>query len=263
MSAVQTKKDVVYDKTLDLKTDIYYPETGTAKGGIIDIHGGGWFRGDKAKDSDWAEALVGQGYFVVVPNYRFTPQAYYPAPLADMDTLYQWLKASDYDFDHAHIAAVGSSAGGNMTVELAIKYGIPIVSLSGILDIDQWLATHQDVVAAEGQTADFNSKASAEINQDGANDAFYKWFVTNYFNGRTDQYEAATPYHRVTDQTGPMYLANSLNEFVPTSGVLQLAQTLTAHNIPFTARMLTGSRHAKGYLGDVLDDTMNFLAQHI
>lgn len=263
MTELASKLDVIYDSKHNLALDIYQPATGTAKGAIIDIHGGGWFRGDKSKDADWATRLAQENFFVVVPNYRITPEAYYPAPLDDMDTLMEWLKTSSYDFDHDHILAVGSSAGGNMTVELGIKYGIPIVSLSGILDIDEWLNSHQDVVAKQDQTQDFNKQASATINQDGANDPFYKWFVTNYFDGRTDQYEDATPYHRVSDKTGPMYLANSLNEFVPTSGVLTMAQTLSDHQIPFTLRMVPGTEHAKGYLDAVNDDVINFINQNI
>lgn len=260
MAHLVTKTDVEYDSVNHQKTDIYYDsDVQQARGALIDIHGGGWFRGNKSKDADSSERFVKEGYLVVTPAYRITPEAFYPAPLEDMDRLFDWLKQSDLPFDHDHIGAFGSSAGGNMVVELAIKYGIPIVSLSGILDIDDWLGKHENVVAAEGDTSGFNSTASANINQTGANDPFYKWFVTNYFNGRTDQYEEATPYHRVTDQTGTMYLANSLNEFVPTSGVLTMAKTLAEHQIPYTTRMLTGSRHAKGYLDDVWDDVVSFL----
>lgn len=261
MGKIET--DVVYDSAHNLGADLYYPNTETARGAVIDIHGGGWFRGDKAKDADWAARLAGEGFFVVVPNYRYAPADHYPAPLEDMATLYEWVTHSSYPFDHAHLAVVGSSAGGNMAVEMGIKYGIPVVSLSGILDIDSWLSEHADVVAAEGDTSGFNSSASSTINQDGANDAFYKWFVTNYFDDHQDEYAAGTPYHRVTDATGPMYLANSLNEFVPVSGVLTLTDTLVAHGIPVTSRFLTGTRHAKGYLEDVYDETLLFLNQFI
>lgn len=264
MTNLVIKKDVEYDPINHQVTDIYYDgDLKEARGALIDIHGGGWFRGNKSKDADSSERFVGEGFLVVTPAYRITPKAYYPAPLEDMDHLYEWLKKSDLPFDHDHIGAFGSSAGGNMVVELGIKCGIPIASLSGILDIDDWLGKHEDVVAAEGDTSGFNSTASANINQTGANDPFYKWFVTNYFDGRTDQYAEATPYHRVTDKTGPMYLANSLNEFVPTSGVLTLAQALTDHQIPYTTRMVPGSRHAKGYLDDVYDDVVALLKRNV
>lgn len=255
-----TQQDIVYDPTHDLKTDIYLPE-GTPTATILDIHGGGWFRGDKAKDADWAAIFNAAGYAVVTPNYRLMPDGPYPAPLDNMHTLIAWLRTGAAGVPIDKIAAVGGSAGGNLAVELGIAYGFPVVSLSGILDIADWLAKHEDVVAKQGDTSGFNATASANINQDGANDAFYKWFVVNYFNGRTDQFEEATPSGHVTDTTGPMFLLNSLHEFVPTSGVIQLATALNEHQIPYSVRMLPGTRHAKGYLPDVSDDILRFLAR--
>lgn len=255
--------NLVYDPQLSLKTDVYLPD-GPAKAVVIDIHGGGWFRGDKQKDADWAMRLNELGYTVIVPNYRYAPAAHFPAPLTDMNTLVEWQENQWFGMPVAKLAAVGGSAGGNMAVELAIKFGIPAVSLSGILDIADWLSHHQDVDAAEGDTSNFNNQASATINQNGSDDEFYKWFVTNYFDGTVpDQYQVATPSPRVTPQTGPLYMANSLNEFVPTSGVLQMAGELSANQVPFTVRMLSGTRHAKGYLADVDAEVVGFLQRYL
>lgn len=259
-SDMEIEKDIIYDAANRLTTDIYYPTTNTARGAVIDIHGGGWFRGDKSKDADLGQKFAELGYLTFVPNYRFTQNAYYPAPLVDMDTLYQWIKKSDYQFDHDNIAAFGSSAGGNMSVEMAIKYGIPAISWSGILDIDDWLARHQDVVPKQDQTQNFNG-ASAEINQSVKDDSFYKWFVTNYFNGRTDQFVEATPYHRVNQKTGPIFLANSLDEFVPNTGVLKMSDKLAANQIVHAVRFVAGTKHAKGYMNEVFDEAALFLSK--
>lgn len=253
--------DIVYDPRNQLTLDLYPALTPTPQGLIIDLHGGGWFRGDKAKDRDWATRLAAQGFVVVVPNYRLVPTAYYPAPLVDLAALMQWLRRGRWQ--DLPFGAVGSSAGGNLSVELAIQYGLPAVSLSGILDIDDWLSQHPQVVAAEGDTSQFNQLASAQINQTGANDAFYKWFIMNYFNQRTDQLTAATPVHRVTAQTGPLYLANSLHEFVPTSGVLTMAAALAQVKVPVEINLLPGSRHAKGYLDDVFAQSALFLKRYL
>lgn len=258
---MQVEYDIAYDENHHLTLDAYHDGSKPFLGLIIDIHGGGWFRGDKSKDADWATRLADLGYMVLVPNYRMTPAVYYPEPLADMASLMEWISRSAYN--QMPIGVVGSSAGGNMAVEMAIRYGIPAVSLSGILDIDDWLAKHQDVVAAQGDTSGFNQQASATINQTGANDAFYKWFVMNYFNQRTDELTAATPVHRVTSQTGRMYLANSLNEFVPTSGILTMADALTKAGVPFELNMVPGTRHAKGYLDDVFNETVDFLKRTV
>lgn len=261
MANIIEKTNIVYDAAHNLALDLYYDEDHDAQGTLIDIHGGGWFRGDKAKDRDWALRLVNDGFTVVVPNYRITPNGYYPDPLIDMDHVVDWIHSSK--LTQEPIGAVGSSAGGNMTVELGLKYGFPIVSLSGVFDIDDWLASHQDVVAKQDVTQDFVHAASSAIDQTGTNDSFYKWFVTNYFNGHTDQYTAATPYKHVTASAGPMYLANSLNEFVPTTGLVSLVSALNKVQVPTISRFLPGSRHAKGYLDEVYDETVDFLKLNV
>ncbi|MCY9805986.1 alpha/beta hydrolase [Lentilactobacillus senioris] len=263
---VKSKLDVVYDESNHLALDYYWDPSITNKGVLIDIHGGGWFRGDKSKDADWATRLVGEGYFVIVPNYRLTPQGYYPDPLTDMDNVVAWVRdhAAQLDYDAAKIGAVGSSVGGNMTIELAIKYGIPAVSLSGILDIDSWLSTHLEVVAQQDARQNFNG-ASSEINQAGANDSFYKWFVLNYFHDSDDHrlWQRATPYHRVDEKTGPIFMANSLNEFVPTSGVTTMITTLNKFQVPSESHFISGTEHAKGYLDEVFDQSVLFLNKFV
>lgn len=261
MSVITTTDIAYYSDGVSL-LDLYRDPDHANGAAVIDIHGGGWFRGSKAKDADWASRLAAEGYLVVVPEYHDVPAGYYPAPLVDMDHVWQWLRSSDYDFDRAKIAAVGSSAGGNMSVEMAIKYSIPAVSLSGILDIDDWLSHHEDVVPAPDNSQNFGA-ASSSINQTGGNDAFYKWFIMNYFHDRTDRLTEGTPVHRVSATTGPVYVANSLNEFVPTSGVLAFTEAMVRSNVPVVAQFLSGTRHAKGYLDDVYEQTVQFLSHYL
>ncbi|WP_369385673.1 alpha/beta hydrolase fold domain-containing protein [Lacticaseibacillus camelliae] len=104
---MQIKHDVVYDAANHLTLDIYGPD-GVARGGIIQIHGGGWFRGDKAKDEDWAERWAARQYEVLVPNYRIAPAFHYPAAQADMETLMTWVKTAQLPFDKHHLAAVAA-----------------------------------------------------------------------------------------------------------------------------------------------------------
>ncbi|MFC6170613.1 alpha/beta hydrolase fold domain-containing protein [Loigolactobacillus jiayinensis] len=250
-----SKYDVQYGPNLTL--DWYQLANQPAKGIIIDIHGGGWFQGDKAKEADLAQWLAQQGYLVVVPNYRLAPAAHFPAPIADMERLYQWVQTQ---LPALPVAALGGSAGGNLAVELSIKHGLPAISLSGILDIDHWLATHQAVVATAAHAASADT-ASTAIDQAGADDSFYKWFISNYLT--PDQARAATPYHRVNAQSGPLLLINSLSEFVPTSGVLQLSQQLIQFGLPVETIFLAGTRHAKGYLPDVQANILAFLTRYL
>ncbi|WP_125571902.1 alpha/beta hydrolase [Lacticaseibacillus songhuajiangensis] len=255
---VKTTFNIPYGEEPEQKVDVYFP-TVAVRGAVIDIHGGGWFRGDKLKDADLGELFAQQGYLTFVANYRIGERGHYPRPLEDMDHLYEWLMTGDFSFPREHVLVFGSSVGGNMAIEMAIKYGMPAVSLSGIIDMADWIQAHPDVQGSLDHKNNFGGP-SAAINQDGADDPFYKGFIMNYFGGRTDQLAAASPAPRVTAQTGPLYIANSLNEFVPNSGVLAMAQQLTAKQVPFTLRLVPGTHHAKGYWRVVATDVLNFLA---
>ncbi|WP_416338758.1 alpha/beta hydrolase fold domain-containing protein [Pedobacter sp. MC2016-05] len=72
---------------------------------MINIHAGGWFHGDKAKDEDLATRLAQEGYLVIVPNYRLTPDGVYPAGKQDILFALEWLRQSEYSFDRTKIAA--------------------------------------------------------------------------------------------------------------------------------------------------------------
>lgn len=260
---VRVEHDVVYNEQYNLKTDLYYPDDNMpVKGAVIDLHGGGWFRGDKAKDADIATEFAEDGFFVAVPNYRYTPEVYFPVPIKDVVDIVTWLEDVK-KIDQNKIVTFGSSAGGNLAVELAIKMGIPAVSWSGILDIDDWILNHREVKAEFDQTQDFNNSASATINQTGANDSFYKWFVMNYLQNKEELLQPATPWRRIGEKTGPMFLANSLNEFVPTSGVMLTGQKLLDNQIPVEMHFLSGTQHAKGYHDLVIKQTLAFINQHV
>lgn len=105
--------------------------------------------------------------------------------------------------------------------------------------------------------------ASASIDQNGQDDSFYKWFIQNYLPDEPGVTKKATPYDHLTNDTGPIYLANSLEEFVPMSGVLRLSEKLADHHTPFVLKALGGSRHAKGYLTEVFEETMHFVDEYL
>lgn len=264
MSNIKVEKDIVYDENNNLKLDVYQDPANAnqQRRAIIDLHGGGWWQGDKSKDSDWASDFVNQGYIVFVVNYRLAPQYLFPTAIDDVVTAYNWIKNSNYQFDHQKIGAIGMSAGGNLAVELAIRKGIPIASWSGIIDLDHWISTHPQVVASKKDAPNPNT-ASTNIDQSGQDDPYYKWFVLNYVGDNEQLLQEASPVHRVTKDAGPMFLANSLNELVPTSGVLKLQATLTEQMVPSVAKLIEGNRHGKKYMDDALQPTLDFFDEYL
>lgn len=248
-------KDITFKN--DLKLDLYSGEN--SKGAIIDIHGGGWFHGDKAKDEDLATRLAEEGYLVIVPNYRLTPSGVYPAGKEDILTALEWLRNSTFKFDRNKIAVWGSSAGGNLSVEVALVTGIPAVSWSGIIDIEEFILETDGKASEQKEDIDFANISSSKINQGGRNDAFLRWCIYGLIGSNRDLLKEATPLTRVSAKSGPIYLANSMNEFVPADGALKLQRALLDAGVPTTVQLVTGTLHGKGYMADAIDASLSFL----
>ncbi|THJ66938.1 alpha/beta hydrolase [Arthrobacter echini] len=260
------RTDLVYSAEHQLPLDVYLPESPNG-GCVVDLHGGGFFQGDKAKDADLGAIFAESGFVTVIPNYRLAPDAGFPAPIEDVSAAIDWVIArnlgSDVAIDGDRLAVFGSSAGGNLAIEMGLRRALPAVSWSGIIEIDTWLAEHPDVVARKSEGISGNDTSSSEIDQSGEDEPFYKWFLLNYLGDDPDAARAASPLRRVEEGAGPMLLINSLREFVPVNGILALQSELAKHGGEATARTIAGSRHAKGYRDDALDDTLAFLQRVI
>ncbi len=111
-------KDLAYgDQTPDHLLDIYYPNnTKTPLPTIINIHGGGFFYGDKELYRFYTMYLATHGFTVINFNYRLAPKYKYPAPLEDINQLMHWVNKHQhhYPIDLDHIFLVGDSAGAQL-----------------------------------------------------------------------------------------------------------------------------------------------------
>ncbi|MDR2377875.1 MAG: alpha/beta hydrolase [Bifidobacteriaceae bacterium] len=265
MSATAVERDLPYGSDPRHRLDIYHPANPNGAL-LLDIHGGGWFQGDKSKEAALATRLSDAGYLVAAPNYRFADGAsgvnLYPAQVDDMLAAVAWLRnASTLAFDHDRIGAVGGSSGGNLAFELALSLGAPGASWSGLLDLAGFLARHGDAVPHKVVIDD--SRPSAEIDQGGADPGYYKWLVFNLLGPDLDGLDVATPISRITGASGPMFFANSMDELVPPEEPLIAASALMRAGVPARAMLFEGSRHAGAYLDDVFIETLRFFDHYL
>ena len=102
---------------------VYRPPGESPKPGVIYFHGGGWVVGSCETHDDMCAELADQADVVVVMvDYRLAPEHPHPAQLEDS------LKVLALDakrgpglgIDPSHIVGAGDSAGGQMTVGLAL-----------------------------------------------------------------------------------------------------------------------------------------------
>ena len=87
---------------------------------ILQLHGGGYVLGNSDRHRDWAIAraeAIGSGE-VYMLNYRYYPEAKYPAALEDAAAAYQELLRSG--IPAKNIVVMGDSAGGNLALALGL-----------------------------------------------------------------------------------------------------------------------------------------------
>ena len=257
--------DVPYGSTPagPLLLDIYSSPGATpadsTRAAIILVHGGGWFRGDKAKERTLATILVNAGYIVFVPDYRETPDFICPTSRDDVLAAAQWAIDSEHEFDRTRLAFFGGSAGGNLSIEAGISTGRPAVSWSGMFDLLGIVEATDSTVTATPTTQDLDALKSADINQTGRDDAFLRWTILEEVGGDRSLLEAASTTRHASPKGGPVFLANSLNEFVPVSDAVAMQAALTEVGIASTLQLIPGTHHAEGYLPVAIGPSLAFL----
>lgn len=103
--------------------DVYRPDNreGEKLPVLINVHGGGFFYGDKNLYRFYAMDMARFGFAVVNINYRLSPENHFPAPLEDINEVMNWIEkhAEEYFFDLNRIFMMGDSAGAQLTCNYA------------------------------------------------------------------------------------------------------------------------------------------------
>jgi acetyl esterase/lipase len=125
------KKDVAYGGDNLQKLDIYLPGGEGPFPCIIQIHGGGWWNGDKQWQSEHTlRRVLAAGCAYIPINYRFLPQAaksgIFPpvrGPFHDARLALQFTRAhsAEWNLDPERVALTGGSAGGCTALWLALS----------------------------------------------------------------------------------------------------------------------------------------------
>ena len=139
-----TYPDLAYDNANPAqKLDVYLAKSDRPVPAMVFIHGGGWRAGSKNRVPGWLLGAVRQGWLsVVAVEYRFTDVAPHPAQANDCMRAIQFVRhnAADWNIDPKRIGVTGGSAGGHLTL---------------------WVALHDD--AADPDSSDPVKKASSRV----------------------------------------------------------------------------------------------------
>ena len=115
------------DALTEHQLDVYYPSGAEGKNlpVLINVHGGGWFYGDKELYSYYCCHLASKGFAVVNFNYRLAPQNKYPAAIEDVAYLIRYIheNAGVIHLDMEKFYMLGDSAGAQLTANYCIIAG--------------------------------------------------------------------------------------------------------------------------------------------
>lgn len=218
-----TDRDITYCTMdgVELKMDIYYPQTAEARWPVtMYVHGGGWSSGEKNAGAGALEipALQSAGFLVVAVNYRLAPQYQFPAMIEDVKCAVRYLRAhaDQYNLDPDHIGAWGGSAGGHL------------VNLLGTTDASAGF----DV----GEYLEYSSRVQAVVDMFGPADLTVP-FEGGYESASRvfDGFDAAlaSPVTYVTPDDPPFLLLHGdSDKLVPIEQSQELLAALQAAGVP-------------------------------
>jgi len=134
---IPAKTDGIARKWLDVPymdgerhgMDIYLPDEGNAPYPVIvDIYGGGLYRGEKSsmKMDASLKLLREYGFAVVSPNYSMLWQAPYPTQIFEIKAALRYLRAhaAEYELDMNRVALVGESSGAQLAVTVGATQNV-------------------------------------------------------------------------------------------------------------------------------------------
>lgn len=107
--------------TMDLHLDVLQMPSAKPTPVVLQLHGGGWIRGDRPSDFGTFRAFLAAGMSVVTVQYRLAKDAPAPAAIEDVRCALAWIKANakQYNFDPTRVVTYGESAGGHLALMAA------------------------------------------------------------------------------------------------------------------------------------------------
>ncbi|MBI5832886.1 MAG: alpha/beta hydrolase [Armatimonadetes bacterium] len=142
------------------KLDVYSPPGATKAPVLVWFYGGGLTGGEKygAGTVAIARSLVKEGLVVVVPDYRLSPKATYPAYIQDAAAAVGWAHQHIAEFggDPDRLFVGGHSAGGYLTLivgmdpEYLKAVGVPTSAIAGLIPVSGQTMTHYTIREERG-----------------------------------------------------------------------------------------------------------------
>lgn len=238
-AGVVERENIVYRSIggRQLHMDVFYPEQERKGGypGILLIHGGGWRTGDKSLLVPLAQQLAAKGYLAAVAEYRLSLEAPYPAAVHDLKAAIRWMRAHapELGLDSSRIAALGTSAGGQLAALIGTTNGME--KLEGVGENSAWSSAVQAIVDIDGVLA-FKHPESEE----GSMAA--QWLGGTFEEAPENWKEASALTHAGENTPPVLFISSSFPRFHAGKG--DMIEILERHGIYHESYAIPDSPHS-------------------
>ncbi len=261
VSGVLTTSNVAYGTQPGEVLDVARPSTGSGRPAVLLVHGGGWMSGDKSELTGVGFELAQAGYVTFNADYTLADAhlAGYPMQLQELEAAVGWIRANAdrYGVDPTRIAALGSSAGGNLVGLLAAVPTGACTSGDRVAAVVSWSGPMDLTALDEGVLS--CPERNCAINYTGIGD-----FAGCPTAGQCpSSYIAASPDSHVSGDTCPVALFNGSTEVIPASQAEIMSTALTRAGVPNEVEIMVGSQHASAYADRAMPATEAWLREWI
>ncbi|NVK25236.1 MAG: alpha/beta hydrolase [Gammaproteobacteria bacterium] len=244
-----------------LTLDVFHPyqvarNSSKAINLIVMLHGGGWRTGDKTLMYPLANRLAQQGYMVVVPEYRLSIEARYPAAIDDLVAAINWANIrANQTHDEVKTILLGGSSGGH----LASFIGLASNDLHRLKD--KLTANIDGIVNLDGLLSTVTTEAVKFEDRRKENSALALWLGGSY-QQKSELWRQVSPANYL-DKDDPDLLVISSGQSRFTAGKELFLQRDKQSPVDFDYIQLNEVEHTfwlfEPYLSDITPPIIRFL----
>lgn len=263
---LETHADLTYASYggRELQLDLYRSaDMGKAKlPGILCIHGGGWFRGNRRGMENLAKTLATEGYVAATITYRLSGESPFPAAIHDCKAAVRWMRANAKEFgiDPNRIGAIGLSAGGHLTALLGTSAGVE--ELEGAGGHGAFSSEIQAYLPLGAQT-DAMSERIRDISR--TSEAWQK-FLGGSQEERTEAYRLASPMTHLDRSDPPALLMSGEFDDPSTRGEF-FRKRMKEMGLPTGFIPIDGAPHAflggQNWFDQCASEAIRFFDEHL
>ncbi len=218
--------------------DAYWPDArpGGRQPGILLLHGGFWFSGDKTNWRPLARRLAARGYAVFSANYRLSTRAPWPAQRTDSAAALAYIQrhAGRFQLDPDRMVVFGSSAGGQLAAALGATGAHRLRGVVGLSPVNSPFLAYLDGGRDTANGAQRKlRRAVAQLvrcRPTGPAAAFC-----------LARMQQTTP--QITAAAVPMLFVHSRGDFVPVGHSAMVRDMLAGAGLTANVKLVSGSAH--------------------